>query len=239
MKKTLTLAYFLLTIGLHAVGPSYKFEGVLGSPIEHINNMNANIQGFLPYNPVVIEIGAYTGGGTEGLSNGLPYGKIFAFEPNPKAYNELVERTVGRNNVFPINLAVNTFNGSARLYGKDAEFSLLRAPTKHKQAVLNVPCVILDDWCKANEIDHVDCLRLDAGGFESQILQSSPEIFNSVLVIVTKTYFTASNPSVVLYPKLKALLEKKGFELLSHWYQEGKQGEATFVRKYFYDSIFR
>jgi hypothetical protein len=30
-----------------------------------------------------------------------------------------------------------------------------------------------------------------------------------------------------------------GFELLSHWYEEGLRGEATFVRKVLYDSLFR
>ncbi len=217
--------------------PSFKFEGVLGSAAENINNMNSNAQSFIPYNPVIVEIGAYDGAGTLGLAHTYPYGKIFAFEPHPKAYAQLTEKIQFMGNVSTIHSAVSGTNGVAKLYGGGAAASLL--PFRIGEGQIDVPTVVLDDWCRERGIDHIDFLRLDAGGLEWQIIESSPNMLRDVIVIVTKTYIQPSKSSVPAYPLLKKRLENKGFELLSHWYQEGKEGEATFIRKYMYDSLFR
>jgi FkbM family methyltransferase len=214
----------------------YKFEGVLGNAAENIQNMNSNTQGFLPYNPVIVEIGAFEGTGTFSLSSMYPYGAIFAFEPHPTAYMHLVEKTHSLKNVSVIHSAASTWNGTATLYGNGPTASLL---AQNAESQVDVPVVVLDDWCRQRGIDHIDFLRLDAGGLEWQIVKSSPHILKEVIVIVTKTYMNPSQASIPSYPLLKKRLEDEGFELLSHWYEEGKEGEATFIRKYMYDSLFR
>lgn len=233
MKKFLAL---LIIYNLQAHDSVYKFEGVLGNVVENIRNMNSNAQSFLNYKPIIVEIGAFEGEGTIRLSSTYPYGKIFAFESHPTAYAHLVEKTHLLKNVSTIYGAVSTWNGTATLYGDGPAASLL--PQKDGSR-MDVPSILLDDWCKQEEIDHIDFLRLDAGGLEWQIIESSPNILKEVIVIVTKTYMNPSDCSIPSYPILKKRLENEGFELLSHWYQEGKEGEATFIRKYMYDSLFR
>lgn len=238
----------MVVLGLQAENSSFKFEGVLGSPVEVINNMNTYVPAFVPYNPIIVEVGAYEGKGTAGLSSSFPYGKIFAFEPNPSAYAKLQEKIQSLKNVSAVNLAVSTSNGIVKMYmdmeGNDSQYSLLplsKPPERilYKDAEIEVPSITLEEWCKQNSISHIEFLRLDAGGFEFQILRSSPEILKTVLVIVTKTYFHKPRKSISSYYILKRFLETNGFELLAHWYQEGQEGEATFVRKYMYDSLFR
>ncbi len=80
---------------------------------------------------------------------------------------------------------------------------------------------------------------MDVEGFELQILQSCPEILKTVFVICTKTNFAKFREGTTIFPLLKAFLESQGFEMLSHWYLEGLQGEAIFVKKYMYDALFR
>jgi FkbM family methyltransferase len=235
MKKLL----ILLTIcNLHAYDPSYKFEGVFGSRVENIQNMNENAQLFLPYNPVIVEIGAFEGAGTLALSTTYPFGKIFSFEPHPVAYLRLAEITSPLKNVSVFQTAVSTQNGTATLFG-DGPTASLSPIRKKKKRQTKVPVVVLDDWCKENCIDRIDFLRLDAGGLEWQILKSSPNVLNQVIVIVARTYMKPSNQIAISFPIFKKQMENEGFELLSHWYQEEKEGEATFVRKNMYDSIFR
>jgi FkbM family methyltransferase len=226
----------LVIYNLHAHDPSFKFEGVLGNATETIQNLNSNAQAFIPYNPVIVEIGAFEGAGTVSLGSIYPYGTIFAFEPHLLAYAHLVEKTRSFKNVSVIQLAVSTWKGTATLYGNGSRASLV--PQKGESQV-DVSAVVLDDWCRQHSIDHIDFLRLDAGGLEWQIVESSPQILKEVIVIVTKTYMNSPHSSILPYPLLKKRLENEGFELLSHWYQEGKEGEATFIRKYMYDSLFR
>jgi FkbM family methyltransferase len=221
---------------LHAHASLFKFEGVLGNAVENIQNMNSNAQAFLPYNPVIVEIGAFEGAGTLGLGSIYPYGTIFAFEPHLIAYDHLVEKTHSLKNVSVVHSAVSSWNGIATLYGNGPSASLL---PQNSESGVDVPIVVLDDWCRQHGIDHIDFLRLDAGGLEWQIVESSPDILKGVIVIVTKTYMNPPQASIPSYPILKKRLENEGFELLSHWYQEGKEGEATFIRKCMYDSLFR
>jgi FkbM family methyltransferase len=251
--RSVFLILFTFILNLEAKNPVYKFEGILGSVSENITNRNDLAPGFLPYNPIVVEIGSFEGLGTLSLSNSYPYGLIFAFEPNPRAYDKLIEATKFCKNVIPLNLAVNTFNGHANFYlchgvnnddlMQEYKSSLLPNLNKPKNPLkgptIDVPCVMLDDWCKKNNIDHIDFLRLDAGGMELQILKSSPKILDTIIVLVTKTNFYPFRTGTTLFPSLRKFLEKNGFEMLAHWYREGDQGEAIFVRKTYYDALFR
>jgi FkbM family methyltransferase len=226
---------------------SFKFEGILGAPLTNINNLNQHAQAFLPYNPTIIEVGAYEGAGTVSLAQTYPHGRVFACEPNPRAFAVLEQRLEKCRHATSVNVAVGTSNGIANLYVPSADdamsASLLppRRDPEHRldQASVRVSVVVLDDWCRQQGLARAEFVRLDAGGFELQILQSSPHTVKTALVIVTRTHFDRPSTSVISYSVLKFFMEMMGFELLSHWYQERFQGEATFVRKALYDSIFR
>lgn len=229
------LAVLLITKSLLAQELLCKFEGILGKPVEQINNMNAQAQLFMPYNPVIVEIGAFKGLGTAKLAETYPYGKIFAFEPHPESYAILKQNMQAYPQVSAINLAVSDSDGFRDLWGVAEKASLLR---KKKGNPIRVCSVVLNEWCKNNNVDHIDCLRLDTGGLEFSILKSSPEILQTVLVIIIKTYIAPVHKSILSYPYLKAFLEEQGFSLISHWYEEHKEGEAVFIRKNIYDALF-
>ena len=93
-----------------------------------------------------------------------------------------------------------------------------------------VDCVILDDWCRKNGIDKIDFMWLDLEGMELQVLKSSPKILKTVSVIYTETNFYPFRIGMTQYAALRTFLEQSGFRLLSHWYHEGLQGNAIFVR---------
>ena len=206
--------------------------------MENISNLNQNACPFLPYNAVIVEVGSGSGNGSLALCQTYPYGRVYAFEPHPNIYSLLKERVKSCSNISIFNLAVSVSNNTQYLYGEGDRASLIHL-TKDGDNRIAVPCVVLDDWCRINNLDHIDFLRLDAGGFELDIIKSSPEILKSVIVIVTKTYMSSNRGLNYSFSKMKNYLDNLGFEFYSHWYQEGKEGEATFVRKYMYDSIFR
>jgi len=243
MLRFVLVAMCMISVHALAEHSPYKFEGILGAPVSVIANMNSHAKSFIPYNPTIVEIGAFEGTGTLDLARSYPYGKIYAFEPNPRAYSVLEQKLRSAKNVQLVNCAVADSNGTAILHvssrNNDAQASLLPLKNSFRKGRVTVQCVQLDDWCKQNGVDHIDFLRLDAGGFEYQILKSSPKILKKVSTIVTRTHFHKLRTINVPYFMLKYFLEMNGFELLSHWYEEGETGEATFVRKCMYDSIFR
>lgn len=95
---------------------------------------------------------------------------------------------------------------------------------------VEVPCVVLDDWCALNGIPYFDFLWLDLEGLELTVLKSSPNTLKKAKVIYTETNFGEYNIGMTLYPELRSFLEKAGFTMLSHWYEEGWQGNAIFVK---------
>ena len=168
-----------------------RFEGVYIYSDRGEVNVNV-LEGFLPYNPVIIEGGAYWGDQTSRLAKLWPRGKIFAFEPNPRAFEQLKKRiTADRiSNAYAYDFALADYNGTATLYlchgttGNDPIFeyaSSLLKPTKemeiHYQGPkIEVPCINLDSWCKQNNIINIDLLILELQGMELPVLISSPEI---------------------------------------------------------------
>lgn len=203
------------------------------------------IDKYLPENPTVFEVGAKDGEDTVKLAKRWSGGKIISFEANPNQFPKYLEKAQMYPNMFGYNLAVNTYNGFTKFYlcwgtgGKDPIFegasSLLEASKEqevHYQGpVIDVPCVIFDDWCRNNSVANIDFMWLDLEGFEMQFLKSSPEILKTVQVIYTETNFYKFRKGTTQYHDLKSFLRKQGFEAIAHWYNEGLQGDAIFVRK--------
>lgn len=224
--------------------PFFKeFEGVanyrpLGEELEVIAR-------FLPEDPVIFEAGGHYGSDTIRFCNRWPQAQIYTFEPNPHAFELFLENTQNFPRVHGFNLAVNNYNGHALLhvcYGSTGDnpvfegaSSLLEASDymkiHYQGPKVLVPCVVLDEWCKQNGVDHIDFMWLDLEGLELPVLKSSPHILATVKVIFTETNFQEFRVGMTQYNELKAFLERNRFKLIAHWYANNYQGNAIFIKK--------
>jgi FkbM family methyltransferase len=210
---------------------------------------------FLPYNPVIIEAGAFQGDETCRASKLWPEGRIIAFEPNPEAFDVLQKKVQKElaTNVELYNLALNDYNGIACLnvchgmQGVDSVFgyaSSLLPLTQEMQIYCKGPqfivsCVNFDDWCKKHQIDHIDLLKLELEGLELHVLRSSPQILQNTKVLFIKTQMHPHRVGMTQYNELKAFLEQSGFVLLSHWYDPGIIGHAIFLSREIFDAYLK
>ncbi|MBI5345787.1 MAG: FkbM family methyltransferase [Chlamydiae bacterium] len=215
-----------------------KFEGMFE---EYSNKRLELIAKFLPETPVVFEAGGCYED-TVNFLNTWPKAKIISFEPNPESFKKLTKSTLGLSNVFCYNIALNNVNRKAILNvccDENRTSSLLEPSEMIKDAYkwlkVEVPCVVLEDWCKEKKVDHLDFMCLNLEGMELLALESSSKILKTVKVIYTKTNFQEFRKGMAQYADLKTFLEKSGFKLLSHWYKENFQGEAIFVKKEIFD----
>ncbi|MBI2811927.1 MAG: FkbM family methyltransferase [Candidatus Melainabacteria bacterium] len=192
---------------------------------------------FMPKNPVIFEAGAYGGSDTLLFAQRWPDATIISFEASPTTFNTFSMLTAGVPNIRGYNLAVSTYNGKAKFYLSDNDVgssSLLPSHDNqfkegYKGPEIIIDCVILDDWCSMNSVDHIDFMWLDLEGMELQVLRSSPKILSSVKVIYTETNFQEFRKGMTQYNELKTFLEKSGFKLLAHRYLENWQGNAIFI----------
>jgi FkbM family methyltransferase len=202
-------------------------------------------------NPIIFEAGGHNGEDTIRFSKKFPKGKIISFEPHPVAFKKLLQITSNSSNVSAYNLALNEKNGIATFYvshgkhGKnprcDGASSLLEPidamKIRYVGPKIKVPCVILDDWCIKNSIDHIDFMWLDIEGLELQVLKSSPKILKTVKIIYIETSFFEFRKGATQFKDLKNFLTKASFKLLIHWYKPGFQGDAIFVKNNIFEEI--
>jgi FkbM family methyltransferase len=223
----------------------WRYEGVLPHSHSLEENVLATIYPWIRNNPVILEAGAHYGEDSRNFAKIWPEATVLCFEPNPNAFKKLVESTKDYPGILPVNLALADYNGEGTLHlcygsnGNEPRFegasSLLEASEGmkiHYQGPdITVPCAILDDWCFENSIDKVDFMWLDLEGVELQVLKSSPKILKKVHVIFAETNFQYFRHDMTQYSDLKEFLENQGFTLMSHWYREGLQGNALFLRR--------
>ncbi len=210
---------------------------------------------FLPYNPVIIEIGAYTGDQVIYAAKVWPeFSKIIAFEPNPRAFDLLAQkvREESLDRVEMLGTAVSTYNGKALLYlcrgpsGSDLAYeyeSSLLPPAKtalmrYQGPRIEVPCVHLDSWYRESGIGEIDILRLDIEGLELRTLKSSPEILKHVKILIVPSFFQAHRVGMANYFYLKEYLQEAGFVPLAHWYSPSERGLAVYISQELFDAYF-
>lgn len=200
---------------------------------------------FLPESPHLLEAGAHNGESSVILLQQWPKASLFAFEPNPIAFQRLQEVAAVHPNIFPFELALFDFNGQAPFYvqtkhGNDGASSLLEHNPDPKfkdiythNAPILVTCKTLDTWADENGVDHIDFMWLDMEGVELQMLRASPKILKTVKVIYTETNFQKTRLGMTQYKELHTFLTKNGFDIVYHQMSDATQtqGDALFVKK--------
>lgn len=154
----------------------------------------AEIENYLPHDPVIIEAGAMDGSDTIAMAARWPGARIFAFEPLPLNFEVLKRRTASLTKIEALPQAVAAITGTATLQvaapqtpGAPSTSSSLLIPKEHLSTMpdtnfnsqILVQTVNLDDWCVSRQVD-VDFAWLDLQGMELPALQSSP-VFTSRL----------------------------------------------------------
>lgn len=246
LKKVLSFCLALLALSLHLEGVIY-YEGTQTFHRNGKIDLNQLVQ-FLPYNPIIVEAGAYEGKQTVYATKVWPhYRALIAFEPNPRAFNVLQQKVIDEqlDKVQIFNLALSNYNGDATLYVSQAneQESSLLLPTDEMQAYYHgaqvpVPCVVFDDWCAQHQIDNIDILSLELEGLELKVLEGSSNILKNTKIVILQSFFRPYRVDMCNYFFVKDFLVRSQFVPLMHWYEQGERGLAVYVSQEMYDAYF-
>lgn len=112
-----------------------------------------------------------------------PYhNQIYAFEPEPHSFDKLQKFTSSYANIKAHNLGLGHFEGASVLY---TNFQGSPGSTLFKEYLYSpsiqhdVQITTIDQFCKTNQIDHIDILKIDAEGNEYNILKGASELLNA------------------------------------------------------------
>ncbi len=196
---------------------------------------------FLPKNPSILEAGAHIGRDTVKMSRLWPQGTIYAFEPVPELFKQLIENTKGYNNIHSFPIALSDKVGEATLHvssGASTAASSLLEPYQYKVkrpevqfTPFKVPTTTLDIWAQEQGINHIDFMWLDMQGHELTVLKASPKIFSTVKALLIEVSLTERFKKNPLYDDVRSWVEQHGFKAVQEDIPKHDKINIFFVRE--------
>jgi len=144
---------------------------------------------------IFFDVGANIGEYSFFLFNSFKTAKIYSFEPSLKTFNRLVENVKEFGGVKPINIGLGDKNEKRILYIDDKQSSI---STLHNRKVNlkgkeEINIMKLDTFCKMNDIDKIDFLKMDVEGNEFNILLGAREMLKNRKIYAIQFEFGIRN----------------------------------------------
>ena len=164
----------------------------------------------------VVDIGAYIGDHTIAYSNRVgSRGSVYAFEPNPKAYECLEYNLKGKDNTVCFKRGVSDKKHTIGLAHD------INAGATHAIAEGNIQCVSLDSI----NLPECDFIKMDCEGMEVKALLGAAltikKFAPTMLIEVNETALERQGESRA---SLLALLDSMGYEYRNLYKNEGLEG---------------
>ena len=196
---------------------------------------------YCPNPKTILEAGCHDGRDTIQMATMFPNAMIYGFEPVPRLFEILQNKTKPYTNVKIFNHGLYNYNGSGEFYvssGKGDASSSARKPKDHlkihpqilfeKKDKIIVEFLTIDEWAKQNNISLIDIMWLDMQGVEKETLEASPNILKTVKVIHSEISIEELYDGLCLYDDYKKWMASNGLYVVA---ENMGDRDALFVRK--------
>jgi len=102
-----------------------------------------------------------------------------------------------------------------------------------------VPTFRLSQLCKAYDLKKIHMFHLDCGGNELKVIQDNFGLINDSIVVFTKTYHKPIRKNITKFESLNCLMNNLDFVLLTHHIFDDLQGEALYVKRKYFNAVFK
>jgi FkbM family methyltransferase len=151
----------------HGIDLKHDITHLGGQKIECVFDVGANV------GQSVLRFGAY-----------WPNAKIFSFEPVKSTFHQLVDNTHDFLNVRCENIALGASRGTEKIWLKERSASnSLKTDVNRQETGIGIAeeieIITLDEYCKENRVDNIDFLKIDAEGYELEVLEGANRMLTS------------------------------------------------------------
>lgn len=164
---------------------------------------------------VIFDVGANVGQSAHVFCNENPKAMVYCFEPVARAFKDLQRNVSHLPNVKTFQLAMGAARGEADIYvTKETALSSLKIKAADS-VIERVSVSTLDDFCTQNGIEHIDLLKIDAEGYDVDVLQGGFTILSldCVNFVQVEASFYHRNPRFIQIGRFVTLLDQLGYEL--------------------------
>jgi FkbM family methyltransferase len=166
--------------------------------------------------PTVMDIGFYSGDYTAAVLERRPRASVRAFDPSKFAAGQHSGRFGDDRRVVFERMGVSDKSGTAVFhdYGNMNNSLVTRPNQDTSGAEYAVPIVTLDEYCAQQGIKHVDLLKIDAEGFDANVLEGAGRMLESESIdIFMFEYADGWIANRRFYSDIQSLLEKMPYRL--------------------------
>jgi FkbM family methyltransferase len=178
--------------------------------------------------PLVLDIGANTGGFSEMVIQANPLAEVHAFEPIPAVHAQLLALSARYPGLHAHNLAlgesagtvdfrVHSHSESSSLLAMTKDYSGLYPESSRVDSTVSVKLDTLDGWAGGSGIESgrlVDLIKMDVQGYEDRVIRGGRETLQRARYLVVEAAFYPSYEGGVMLDELCGLLLSAGFRLV-------------------------
>lgn len=177
---------------------------------------------------MIFDVGANIGQSAKVYRSHFPSSEIHCFEPIADTYELLLEGTKNLNATCH-KLALGSQNMDTEIkidiHNCDSVMNSLvdknqdERISEFKTEQVNV--VTLADFCKSNNVQHIDYLKIDTEGFDLEVLKGGEGLLekNAIDLISTEVSMNSYNTYHVDFIKIKKYLEDLGYVVFGIYHQ--------------------
>lgn len=186
---------------------AYNNMGILKFSDDSISGENFVISCVIPKtlnknNLILFDIGANIGDYSKKLRLQFSNAKIYAFEPNTFAY-QVMQNNVSSLEINCYNLGLSSELGAKKIYDYATEKGSQHA-SLYKKVLTDLHCsndiveiefitTTIDTFCKENNINAIDFMKIDTEGHEYEILQGAKQMLVNNAVKIIQFEFNEMN----------------------------------------------
>lgn len=165
---------------------------------------------------VIFDVGANIGQSAFKFRAAFPQAEIHCFEPVSATFATLVSNVRGMD-VTCHQLALAARPGTSTIYlTEDASTSSMVAPARPRGSE-TVTVTTVDAFCAAGDVTRIDLLKVDAEGFDVDVLLGAKEMLKSGRIAFVETEVTfnaAANRGHASFDAIRSVLDPAEFDLL-------------------------
>lgn len=188
---------------------------------------------------VIFDVGANVGQSAEWFSMAFPSAVIFSFEPSPFEYARLSTRKLARVRSFNVAIGatdttamfrLNTDGGTSSFLEPNVVGRALLGGRLDEVGKIEVQMRSLDTFAAERALHAVDLLKVDAQGFEFEILRGARQLLSSVRVIQIECNFIPQYTHSSTFSDIDLFLRGFGFYLYNIYdlYRDARSGQLVF-----------
>ncbi len=175
-------------------------------------------------NPVVIDGGAHLGDMVDRFGALLPRTEFHCFEPDPVLGERLVQKFLGNPQVHVLRAALGDVTGNATFnINLSRPTNSLLPSAESLQSDLKKLCELIeqvevdvttiDEYCRANLIEHVDIIKLDLQGYDYLALKGAEAALKNTKVVLVEVLFKEIYKGCHDFADILNLMIGQGFKL--------------------------